>query len=173
MRVGSLVRGGIVEAKFVKLSRLNTSLELEVRFEHIPICHKHVCHSDIVTEAEARQVNMPDSLLAHSDVRPAMAKPVPRVSSSTNSHNLYNRYQLNEQPTVQKNQRTANGTKRGMVQPRAERGALIPRPKGEPGCTPPRGFSIQQAIGLTEDRPKYNRLVVRCIGIKSASDRVC
>ena len=38
---------------------------------------------------------------------------------------------------------------------------LIPKPKGSAGKSAPKGYNLQDAMGLTENKRRYNELAVR------------
>jgi|ERR1700722_20095839 len=44
---------------------------------------------------------------------------------------------------------------------KSEKTRLIPKPAGSAGKTPPKGYNLQDAMGLTDRKRKYNMLSVR------------
>ena len=43
---------------------------------------------------------------------------------------------------------------------------MIPKPAGSPGCSPPHGYNIQEAMGLGNDKRLYNAI---CVNVPSCS----
>jgi hypothetical protein len=45
--------------------------------------------------------------------------------------------------------------------PKTTRNDLIPKPKGKLDRSPPNGYNLQEAMGLAENRARYNKFSVR------------
>ena len=54
-----------------------------------------------------------------------------------------------------------NDASKRVVVPHKIHKDLIPKPKGLAGRSPPKGYNLQDAMGLMENRARYNKIAVR------------